>query len=171
MIGRRFKRLVVEEFHHKDKQWHRYWTCLCDCGKRKIIEWSHLCSGDTTSCGCYAKECRLNNKNSLIHGYSSRKKVSSIYSSWRKMLSRIRGTHSLISRKYYIEKHIECDPSWLWFELFLLDMQEGYFDGFDLHRKDPDGPYCKSNCEWLPRGEHIRKHRQMEKEKRRLLNL
>lgn len=30
---------------------HRYWTCLCSCGRIKDVESSHLKNGHTTSCG------------------------------------------------------------------------------------------------------------------------
>ena len=30
---------------------HKYWTCLCSCGRIKDIESSHLKNGHTTSCG------------------------------------------------------------------------------------------------------------------------
>ena len=31
---------------------HRYWTCLCECGRIIDVESSHLKNGHTTSCGC-----------------------------------------------------------------------------------------------------------------------
>jgi len=35
----------------KSNKPHRYWTCICSCGRVKDIESSHLKSGHTTSCG------------------------------------------------------------------------------------------------------------------------
>jgi len=54
LIGERFVKLVVEEFSHKVKG-HRFWGCLCDCGKRVIVEQSKLKTGHTKSCGCIKK--------------------------------------------------------------------------------------------------------------------
>lgn len=34
----------------------KYFVCLCDCGKVKEVKASHVISGATKSCGCYAKE-------------------------------------------------------------------------------------------------------------------
>lgn len=66
LTGRRFGRTVVlyqcEEDHifpsgRKAARWH----CLCDCGnEHDALGWD-LTSGDTTSCGCYRKECELKN--------------------------------------------------------------------------------------------------------------
>lgn len=54
--GLRFGRLtVVEEAARRNKK-HRYWLCLCDCGRETIVESSHLRSGHTKSCGCYRME-------------------------------------------------------------------------------------------------------------------
>lgn len=35
----------------KNNKPHRYWTCLCSCGRIKDVESSHLKNGHTTSCG------------------------------------------------------------------------------------------------------------------------
>lgn len=69
--GRQFKRLVIKEYSHSDKNGHPYWVCRCNCPNQtiKIIKASSLKSGRTTSCGCFAKEQRKianggpNNKN------------------------------------------------------------------------------------------------------------
>jgi hypothetical protein len=33
-----------------------HWLCFCDCGQFVTVPVSNLASGNTTSCGCYAKE-------------------------------------------------------------------------------------------------------------------
>ncbi|MCD8362169.1 MAG: transcriptional regulator [Lachnospiraceae bacterium] len=38
------------------KKGHRYWNCLCDCGRSCVVEASHLKSGHTKSCGCLVRE-------------------------------------------------------------------------------------------------------------------
>jgi hypothetical protein len=38
---------------------HIRWDCICDCGKKKIVRGASLTSGDTISCGCFAKERAL----------------------------------------------------------------------------------------------------------------
>lgn len=34
---------------------HTFWLCKCDCGNEKIVDQRALKSGNTKSCGCYAK--------------------------------------------------------------------------------------------------------------------
>lgn len=45
-----------------------------------------------------------------------------------------------------------CDR-WHAFEGFLNDMGESYRPGLTLDRIDVDGPYCKSNCRWIPKSQ------------------
>lgn len=58
MIGRRFGRLtVIEQAEHKSGEQYRY-VCKCDCGNLVTVPGYSLRSGNTTSCGCYAREVR-----------------------------------------------------------------------------------------------------------------
>lgn len=59
LTGQTFGELTVlhvnQERYDKDvlktNKPHRYWTCLCSCGRIKDVEGSHLKSGHTISCG------------------------------------------------------------------------------------------------------------------------
>jgi len=51
LIGKRFGRLTVTSFSHKDKK-HVYWNCLCDCGGDRISSSGNLIHGGNKSCGC-----------------------------------------------------------------------------------------------------------------------
>jgi hypothetical protein len=53
--GERFERLVVL-YHRTDYGPGRYYTCRCDCGKRRIVRGADLRMGNTRSCGCLHKE-------------------------------------------------------------------------------------------------------------------
>lgn len=50
LTGQRFSHLVAQYRvpNHGKKT---YWHCICDCGKEKDIQTSHLTCGTTTSCG------------------------------------------------------------------------------------------------------------------------
>lgn len=37
------------------------WLCICECGNKKIVDGSHLCSGAIKSCGCLGYETKINN--------------------------------------------------------------------------------------------------------------
>lgn len=50
--GKRFERLLVEEWC-KEKG---AWKCFCDCGAEKYVKSSDLVAGKTKSCGCLSKE-------------------------------------------------------------------------------------------------------------------
>lgn len=56
LTGKRFGRLVV--LHETSKRLHGgvIWKAKCDCGTEKNISSRCLLNGDTTSCGCLAKE-------------------------------------------------------------------------------------------------------------------
>lgn len=53
--GQRFGRLVVLN-QHKIRGKSGIWLCRCDCGNKKWIRPTALKTGETQSCGCYAKE-------------------------------------------------------------------------------------------------------------------
>lgn len=65
LIGKRFGRLVVleqvEDYILPSNRRIARWKCQCDCGNTHIATSWDLTSGDTTSCGCYRKECELSN--------------------------------------------------------------------------------------------------------------
>jgi hypothetical protein len=63
----------------------------------------------------------------------------------------------------YQDRGIRVDPRWDSYANFLEDMGERPSRFHLLHRKDDDGHYTKSNCQWVTRAEHIRIHRLWEK--------
>lgn len=55
LTGEKFGRLkVIEVFDKRGNNY--YWKCICDCGNETIIKGGSLTSGNTKSCGCFAKE-------------------------------------------------------------------------------------------------------------------
>lgn len=55
LLGQRFGRLVVDkfEYHKYSRCW---WSCVCDCGARKIVSSNMLLRGHVKSCGCYKRD-------------------------------------------------------------------------------------------------------------------
>lgn len=53
-IGKRFGRLVVEEFAYRKNN--TYWKCKCDCGKECFVCSPNLLGRFTISCGCRNEE-------------------------------------------------------------------------------------------------------------------
>jgi hypothetical protein len=142
LVGRRFNRLVVQEFVGKDKNRGLKWNCLCDCGKEKVVLADNLRSGTTQSCGCLQKE-RASNAQTK-HGNCKNKRASKIYSVWQNMKDRCYNS----AHKYY--KHyggrgiIVC-PEWLEsFENFYKDVGD-IPDGMTFDRSNNNGNYEPGN--------------------------
>ena len=58
LVGRRFGRLLVlsRVMAKTGHQRRSMWECECSCGNKKSVRTNELLNGDTTSCGCYARE-------------------------------------------------------------------------------------------------------------------
>jgi hypothetical protein len=63
LVGKRFGRLIVNDFYGKDNHRNLLWYCLCDCGKVTIQRTNTLNMGLVQSCGCYKLE-RIKDKES-----------------------------------------------------------------------------------------------------------
>lgn len=75
--GDTFNHMTVINFSHHDKRWRRHYLCRCRCGTTKTVLGTLLRSGNTKSCGCWAKEAaRLR---ALPHGHASRNQVIAGY--------------------------------------------------------------------------------------------
>ena len=66
LIGEKFNSLTVIGFDHYDDSRKDYWLCLCDCGKKTVVQGHNLKSGAVKSCGCGHKLCQLED----ISGYN-----------------------------------------------------------------------------------------------------
>ena len=56
LTGQRFGRLVVMERAENDRNKNPRWKCRCDCGKETVVLGHLLRTGNTRSCGCFARE-------------------------------------------------------------------------------------------------------------------
>lgn len=50
-----FNLLVLEQANKIEKDKHRAWLCLCDCGNTVVVRGYQLTSGKKTHCGCQTK--------------------------------------------------------------------------------------------------------------------
>ncbi len=55
LTGKIFGRLTVISVNKKVKNLF-YWNAVCECGKQRVVQGSHLKNGETVSCGCHARE-------------------------------------------------------------------------------------------------------------------
>lgn len=60
-LGKRFGRLVVEDYDHTDAGGNVLFRCRCDCGNEKIVKGIALANGHAKSCGCLGYESRARN--------------------------------------------------------------------------------------------------------------
>lgn len=74
-VGKTFGRLTITRVYKKVNNFY-YWY-KCECGKEGYATAGHILKGNTTSCGCYMKEARLNVKlRSVTHGMSRTKEYA-----------------------------------------------------------------------------------------------
>lgn len=158
MTGLRFGRLQVIERAQacearKDK--HVLWRCLCDCGNYVVVAGNDLrkSRGNTSSCGCYAKEVSSKRAKEVFttHGKSreSGGKHTRIYNIWACMKQRCECAN-VPNYKYYGAKGVSvCDEWSNSFESFYnWAIANGYRDDLSIDRINPYGNYCPENCRW-----------------------
>jgi hypothetical protein len=124
-----------------------YWLCRCECGEIKPVKGSHLTGGNVQSCGCLAREtCAItghaNGGKNKTHGASG----SPTFNSWKAMMARCNDT----SHPGYLDyggRGISVCEGWLSYDGFRADMGDRP-ENTTLNRKNNDGPYDQSNCNW-----------------------
>lgn len=163
LVGERFGRWFIESigepyiFPSKNSTKVRY-NCLCDCGNSRLVREDTLLNGDSTSCGCFAKEKAR--ERATIHGMSNHP----LFQIWYDMLRRCYDT----KRKDFVHyggRGISVCENWkdkeIGMKKFVEDMYDSYKENLELDRIDVNGGYCKENCKWATRQEQVINRRHM----------
>lgn len=132
------------------------WNCKCECGSSTDLPANALKSGNTSSCGCLARDTHralLIAKNTS-HGLSQ----SKTYSIWSGMQQRC-FNKKRSNYKRYGGRGITVCERWRLFENFLSDMGPCPTSQHTLERKENDGNYAPGNCIWATRNQQCRNTR------------
>ena len=145
MVGKRFGRLVVIAEETARKHGEKCWVCKCDCGNVVgFILGSSLRNGRTKSCGCLRIERCTQNAN---YNYAKHKRL---YSIWHGMKTRCYNENYKQFGDYGGRGITVCDEWKDDFQAFHdWSIANGYEEGLTIDRKDTNGNYEPSNCEWV----------------------
>ncbi len=132
----------------------------CLCGRVFTASKNAVKSKRLLSCGCLMPII------STFRGYESSKHGCSVgagatkstYKSWESLRARCDFPH-VSGYKYYGARGITYDPRWKIFTNFIEDMGIKPTTDYVIDRIDPDGNYCKDNCQWITKSENaIKSH-------------
>lgn len=153
LTGKRFGLLTVVEKAGKTKHGAIKWLCKCDCGKETTVIGDELRKGNTTSCGCYAKEVARKTAQTHIAGKNKThgKTGTLIYKEWSEMKRRCFNENDISYHNYGGRGITVCERWANSFEAFYEDVSKlPHFreKGYSLDRIDNNGNYEPNNVRW-----------------------
>lgn len=147
--GDRFGRYTVLGIYiDPSAEKHRFARVQCDCGSPpRYSRIDGLTSGKAQSCGCLHKE-RVTK-----HGEWN----NPLFGIWKGMVNRCTNP---VDKRYsrYGGRGINVCERWLDIHNFISDMSEGYEKGLQIDRKDNNGNYEPSNCQWATTKQQTRNY-------------
>jgi hypothetical protein len=136
ITGERFGKLVALQLAEQpNKAYGKYWLCLCDCGKKKVIAGQSLRKGSTKSCGCISFEKRAlpegeSSFNALYLRYrnnaTKRKLCFELDKEQFKTLTKKNCTYCGSVPSQIFSGHIKCNGSYIYNGIDRIDSNRGY---------------------------------------------
>lgn len=159
LINQKFNRLEVVTYAGEDSRGRSLWKCLCSCGGSLIVPGASLRSGNTKSCGCYARDVWCNDNPSFKHGHARKKHESPEYRIYKDAKTRC----SNPKRKdydYYGGRGIEF--RFISFVEFYAELGPRPSVHHSVDRIDVNGHYEKGNVRWATKKEQSQNRRPRE---------
>jgi hypothetical protein len=153
LVGQKYGRLTVKALVGRATHGQALWLCLCDCGIEKVINHSHLRSGNTKSCGCLnTPEAR--SLSHIRHGMSYTPEWTSFHAAKKRCTN-----PKSKSFKDYGGRGIEF--RFQSFEEFFAEVGPRPEPKFlySLERIDNDGHYECGNVRWATKKQQARNRR------------
>src|SRR6516164_6497947 len=104
--GKRFGRWSVLALHpERFRGRGAMWACVCDCGTEGVVSGQHLRRGESTSCGCAARDALI--KRNTKHGLSR----TQAYQTWKHIKNRCFNPRA-DNYRYYGVRGVSIHENW-----------------------------------------------------------